>query len=55
MALPCKARFGEVRGREIQVLVEESTGDICPCKQGQPCPLLVRRTKDAGLLIPHQR
>ena len=38
--LPCKALFGDVRGSEIVELVEATTGEACPCKQGRPCPLL---------------
>jgi len=38
--LACKAMFGEVRGAEIVDLVERTTGEACPCKQGRVCPLL---------------
>lgn len=38
--LACKEMFGEVRGSEIIELVERTTGEACPCKQGFVCPLL---------------
>lgn len=40
--MECKRVFGEVRGSEIVDLMERTTGELCPCKQGAPCPLLPR-------------
>lgn len=37
--MQCEWLFGEKRGGEIQTLVESSTGEPCPCKQGLGCPL----------------
>lgn len=31
--------MGLIRGREIQDLIERSTGELCPCKVGRGCPL----------------
>jgi hypothetical protein len=38
--LECTKIFGQVRGAEIVELVERTTGQPCPCKQGRPCPLV---------------
>lgn len=38
--LPCKVLLGEVRGGEVNELVERVTGGPCPCKRGLTCPLL---------------
>lgn len=35
----CERLFGETRGQQIQALVEEATGELCPCKAGRSCPL----------------
>lgn len=40
-ALGCEVLFGTDRGRAVQELVEGATGQLCPCKQGLTCPLLV--------------
>jgi hypothetical protein len=39
--LECERLFGELRGREVQDLVEAATGELCPCKRDMVCPLLV--------------
>lgn len=46
----CESKFGLVRGREIQQLIQDATGQNCPCVEGRPCPL-GRRTKDAERII----
>lgn len=38
--LPCAQMFGQVAGDEIIELIERTTGEQCPCKQGRRCPLL---------------
>lgn len=35
----CRARLGAERGDKVIALIEETTGQLCPCKQGQVCPL----------------
>lgn len=42
--LPCKVLLGEVRGAEVNELVERVSGGTCPCRLGQPCPLLPRES-----------
>lgn len=37
--LHCQAMFGLERGNQIQALVEDATGEDCPCIQGRTCPL----------------
>lgn len=37
--LHCQAMFGLERGNQIQTLVEDATGEDCPCIQGRTCPL----------------
>ena len=39
MGFACEDSMGLIRGLEIQALVEAATGDVCPCKQGEGCPL----------------
>lgn len=54
--LECERAMGLLRGREIQELVKSATGDICPCKKGQMCPLLsasIDRPEEVRL--PEQR
>lgn len=36
----CQRVFGEARGGQICELIEAATEQACPCKAGQPCPLL---------------
>lgn len=55
MVMLCEAAFGLVRGREIQQLVEDSTGEACPCKQGRPCPLGAKYAENDRVLIVAQR
>lgn len=43
--LPCKKMFGEVRGAEIVELIERTTGEDCPCKQGRACPILPAKSE----------
>lgn len=38
--LPCVRIFGAVQGSEIIELIERTTGEPCPCRQGRQCPLL---------------
>jgi len=38
--LLCVGMFGLVHGAEIEDLVERTTGEPCPCRQGRTCPLL---------------
>lgn len=45
--LPCKEKFGEVRGSEVIALIERTTGELCPCKAGRACPLLPNAKVDA--------
>lgn len=35
----CHARLGLERGDRVIALVEETTGELCPCKQARACPL----------------
>lgn len=41
-ALPCTSIFGPAKGLEIIELIERTTGEACPCRQGRPCPLVAR-------------
>lgn len=54
--LPCEVAMGLIRGREIQELVEESTGRPCPCRLGHACPLepYVDGLADARVTVPRQ-
>lgn len=36
----CEVMWGDDRAVKVQALVEESTGQLCPCKRGEGCPLL---------------
>lgn len=40
MVYECERIFGAVRGQEICLMVEDSTGDVCPCSTGGRCPLM---------------
>lgn len=40
MLLTCHTIFGVQRGDELLELIEETTGQPCPCRRGQPCPLM---------------
>ena len=35
----CERLFGISRATEIRELIEQATGEPCPCLQLQPCPL----------------
>lgn len=40
----CEELFGQIRGEEVQELVQRTTGAAaCPCKEGRVCPLLPAR------------
>lgn len=36
----CEVVFGRERGAEVQAFLELATGHPCPCRRGQPCPLM---------------
>lgn len=36
----CMVLFGLDRAREVQRLIEDATGEPCPCARELPCPLL---------------
>lgn len=36
----CEVMWGDERAVKVQALVEESLGDLCPCKRGEVCPVL---------------
>lgn len=38
--LTCQAMYGIERGDRIIAVLEEATGEPCPCKQGVVCPLM---------------
>lgn len=38
----CEVMWGDDRAVKVQALVEESLGDLCPCKRGLVCPVLPR-------------
>lgn len=40
MLLTCQTIYGKERGAQLVAFLEQSTGEPCPCKQGQPCPLM---------------
>ena len=40
MALGCEILFTKEQGRAMRSLIERTTGEACPCRQGKPCPLL---------------
>lgn len=50
MLLTCQAIYGIERGGELVALLEDATGELCPCKQGRVCPLLPR--DDAPMSSP---
>lgn len=39
--------WGDAEAVKVQALVEESLGDLCPCKRGLVCPVL-----PADLMLP---
>lgn len=36
----CERLFGPDRGSQLHEWIEAATEDSCPCKRGDPCPLL---------------
>jgi hypothetical protein len=40
MALGCEILFSKEQGKAMRSLIERTTGEVCPCRQGKPCPLL---------------
>jgi hypothetical protein len=48
--LLCEAIYGRERGAQIVALIELSSGETCPCKQGRPCPLM-----PVDVEVPEQR
>lgn len=50
MLLTCEAIYGIERGARMLNIIEQSTGEACPCKQGAPCPLLPRESLE---LVEH--
>lgn len=50
MLLTCQAIYGRERGGELVALIEDATGELCPCKEGRTCPLLPR--DDAPTMPP---
>lgn len=39
----CKTIYGNERGAALQSYLEGATGQPCPCRQGQICPLMPRQ------------
>jgi hypothetical protein len=39
-AYGCEVLFDNDRAAMLQSIIEGSTGEPCPCKQGKACPLL---------------
>ena len=47
----CEALFADVRDADrVQELVQEATGEPCPCSQGRECPLFGDRLVSAGAM-----
>lgn len=42
----CEAIYGAKRGAQINAVLELAIGQPCPCKQGNPCPLMPRDEVD---------
>ena len=44
---PCEQEWSMKKATEVRELIEDLTGEACPCDQGRPCPLLpgVRDTR----------
>lgn len=40
MLLTCEVIYGQERGRQLRACIEGATGQPCPCRQGQACPLM---------------
>jgi hypothetical protein len=38
--LGCELLFSVEKAEQVQRMVEEATGEQCPCKRSAPCPLL---------------
>lgn len=38
--LGCQMLFGTERAVDVQRMVEEATGEMCPCLAGRECPLV---------------
>lgn len=37
--LACEATVETIAAVSIQRTIERATGELCPCKSGQPCPI----------------
>lgn len=48
----CEALFGEVAGKRLHELVEESIGGECPCLRGDPCPFVPGEAVAHPLVLP---
>lgn len=46
----CAQMFGAVRGQEICDMVEDATGEPCPCMTGGKCPLIAGQPVTLKLL-----
>lgn len=40
VAYGCEVLFNEDDAKRIQAMTERAVGGPCPCKMGNPCPLL---------------
>ena len=45
----CEVIYGSERGTQVQTFLEGAMGQPCPCRQGQPCPLMPRARESAEL------
>lgn len=42
----CEVIYGCERGAALQSFLESAMGQACPCKQGNPCPLMPKQRVD---------
>lgn len=48
--LPCQLMFGVERGEQIRGLIEDATGEACPCMRGLRCVLLRPQEENARVI-----
>lgn len=51
----CEYVWAPVRAQQVSELVEKSTGQPCPCKQGKPCPFVRLEATVTDLPEPRAR
>lgn len=47
----CETIYGCERGAALQSFLESAMGHACPCKAGNPCPLMPPAPRDATEVV----